>query len=208
MPVVGDPTNIDILTAAEAAAALPASGSITVDATKLAALTTAVSLMMDSACGPIVLRTVTGEEYDGGGGRIWLRQAPVSATATTTVMTVTEYSSGTAQVLGAEDLASATANDYRFVAQTGELSRRSSWYDSKFGSQRVVVTYQAGRFANTPAVAENFKQAARIILRHVWTLEQGFTSLGEDLVPFGAGYSVPRRAVDFIRGELQVPAFA
>jgi hypothetical protein len=124
----------------------------------------AVSELIDSLCGPVVVRTVTGEAHNGGGTVLFLRQHPVSE-----ITTVTEYASGTATVLTAES--PTVAGTYLFNPTLGTVSRRSSWNNYPFGASGVLVTYEAGRYADTASVDARFKTAALAILRRFWVRE-------------------------------------
>lgn len=202
---------LDVVTLAEAKAALNIQSSDTTQDTELASYVTAVSRRLDELCGAIVKRTITAEEYPGGGAVVYLRWAPVSATATTTITSVSEYSSGSAQALTAETLAASTGYDYSFDAVTGRLSRRSSWTDSTFATQKVVVTYSAGRYATTAAVDPKFKVAATIMLAQLWRREQGVG--GSATFPIAAGggiptFSVPNAVLELLADELRPPTLA
>jgi hypothetical protein len=158
-PTVGD---TDIITLGEAKTEL----NITTNDTDpvLERWITAVSGLIDSLCGPVVIRTVTDEAHNGGGTILFLRQHPVSE-----ITTVTEYASGTATVLTAES--PTVAGTYLFNPTLGTVSRRSSWNNYPFGASGVLVTYEAGRYADTASVDARFKTAALAILRRFWARE-------------------------------------
>lgn len=164
---------LDVLTLDEGRAALNVATADTTKDAQLATYITAVSRRLDELCGAIVVRTVTAEEYPGGDVAITLRQAPASSATATTITTLTEYAGGTGTVLTAESLTVTASDSYYFSARTGVVTRRTNWRDSRFGSQRVVVTYVAGRYADTAHVDQKFKQAAAIMLSHLWTREKG-----------------------------------
>lgn len=130
-------SDTDIVDLAEAKAEL----NITVDTydTILSRWITAISELVDAACGPVVVRTVTAEAHNGGGSVLFLRQYPVLS-----VTTVTEYASGTPTTLTAEALD--TAGTFRFDANLGTVTRRSSWNNYPFAASGVLVTYKAGSF--------------------------------------------------------------
>lgn len=201
---------LDVISLAEAKRALNIEAADTSQDTELASYITAVSRRLDEKCGAIVKRTVTDEEYPGGTGMIVLRQAPASPNASTTISTVTEYSGGSAQVLTAEALTTSTAYDYAFDAKTGMISRRSTWTNATFGLQRVKITYSAGRYADTASVDQKFKQAAAIMLSHLWRAEQGVggsaTFGGAD--ESGPHYGLMDAQVDILlEGEFLPPGF-
>jgi hypothetical protein len=163
----------------------------------------AISLQLDQRCGPVVIRTVTGELHDGGGSVVFLKHNPVS-----TVTTVTEYSHTTAQALAAESNTVKTASDYKIDLETGALRRRSSNRDAYFpaGRDNVVVTYAAGRYASTTVVADKWKLAAGICLANIWRREQGAgtkTFGGEG--PPGVTFMMPNAAKDLLFGEFIAP---
>lgn len=203
---------LDVLTLAEGRSALNIQSGDTTQDTELASYITAVSRRLDDLCGAIVKRTITAEEYPGGSGVIYLRWAPVSVTATTTISSVSEYTSGSAQALTAETLVSATGNDYAFDAVTGRLTRRSSWQDWRFADQRVVVTYSAGRYATTAAVDAKFKIAASLYLEAIWSASQGVggsATFGGD-IDFTSGNLglAEARAKILLKSELRPPVVA
>lgn len=186
------PDVLDLLTLAEAKQAVNQEDADIAQEVELSFYVTAISRRIDDLCGAVVKRTVTDEQYPGGSTIILLRQAPASRSATTTIGTVKEYSAGTLTTLSAEGLTAATAYDYSFEASTGVLTRRSSWTDGIFGSQRVVVTYSPGRYANTAAVDRKFKIAAAMYLNAIWSATQGVSGSAT----FGGG------EVDFVTGNL------
>lgn len=202
---------LDLITLAEAKLALNVDPSDTSQDTELASYITAVSRRLDDLCGPIVKRTITAEEYPGGSGSLTLRYAPISRSASTTVTSVTEYTSGSARVLAAEAVGTSSSYDYSLDATTGTLYRRAVWTDSTFAPQRVVVTYSAGRYATTAAVDPKFKQAAAMMLSHLWRREQGvggsatFGPSAEFGVPT---FSVPNAVVELLADEVRPPTIA
>lgn len=194
---------LDVLTLAEGQAAVvdTSAGGVT----KLEAWITAVSRRIDDLCGPVVIRTITDERHFGNTDTLFLHHHPVQS-----VTTVTEYASGTGTVLTAETLAA--AGTYLYDSRLGTLTRRSSWSTSTFG-QDVLVTYVAGRYATTEDVDPLFKQAAVIMLTHLW--RSAGTGRGEvfDAVEganiFGTPtFAVPRAALELLGSEVKAPAIA
>lgn len=167
----------------------------------------AVSDRMDELCGPIVQRTITDEEHDGGAHSLFLLQRPVA-----TITNVTEYAGTTSTTLTAESNSSKPADGYRARMPAGIVYRRSSNADGCFarGRQNITVTYSAGRYADTDAVGARFKQAALIVLKHMWMSQKGtgntVYSPNEDTVVVGSGWLIPRPARDLLAGEIQVRA--
>lgn len=170
---LADTDDIDVLTLIEAKAAVGLSQT-NVDADdRLAQAITAISAQLDELCGPVRTRTVTSETHDGGGYSIQLRRVPVYS-----ITTVTEYTGTTSQVLTAETNATKTATNYLHDGTagkviSGQLIRRSSNYDTTYpsGRRNIEVTYVAGRAAATEVVPARFKEAASMMLRHIWTAE-------------------------------------
>lgn len=165
----------DVLSLSDAKRALGVgAGSIDKDAV-VAAYVTAVSERLDRACGPIVRRAVT-EYLDGGTWAVRTATAPIFS-----FTSVTEWSGESSSVLTLETNAAAgtylaesfAVNDPAGL-YSGRLVRRSGranvgW---KLGSRNVVVVASAGRYATTAAAANSrFAQAARILLKHLWSAE-------------------------------------
>lgn len=195
----------DILSSAEAKLALNIASSDTSQDTELAVYISAVSGMIDAYCGPVVARTVTSESYDGGCPWIVLNSRPVSS-----VTAVYEFSYTTQTALSAESNSAKTSSDYLLEAAKGVLRRRAGGTDSLFanGRQNVVVTYSAGRYSSTGAVAEKFKQAASVALSNLWRREQGAGTetfggvIGGQTIP---GFGLPNAVVDLLSDEFQAP---
>lgn len=162
----------DWLSLDEGKAALNIPVATTTFDAELAMYISAVSLRLDQLAGAAVTRTVTGEVHDilTPTGIVKLNYRPV-----TVLTTVTEYSHTTAQVLTAETNAAKTAYNYVADLEAGWLMRRASGSDAYFpvGRGNLVVTYTAGRAANTAAVDARYKLAASIFLSHLWRREQG-----------------------------------
>ena len=198
---------LDVLTPTEALHAV--SRTAATDAamvTKMAGLTTAVSRALDDLCGPIVQRTITDERHAGGSRLVFLRYRPVVS-----ITAVKEYASGTLTTLTAETDTVSTSTNYRWDADMDVIYRRSSWTDYPFGSQSVLVTYVAGRYADTASVDARFKEAAKITLAHIWRAEQGagnttFGSFDPDQPLEPIGFLIPRRARELLGHEVQSTA--
>lgn len=202
----------DLLTATEAYRALNITNAAdqTRVATHLAEVITEASMFIDDLCGPVVKRDVT-EIFRQPYGSVALRVPPGSSTFTVTFATVTEYASGTATVLTAED--ADTAGTYRYDPRTGALLRRSSWMTSAWYAHELVVVYNGGRFADTAAVDQKFKGACRKVLMHKWQnrgSQSGFGTPGGDGAPFGGIPYSPKTLLEHLqvdlRGELLLHA--
>ena len=210
------PDTLDVLTLAEAKAELGiGTGDTSNDAT-LARKITAVSRRLDQACGPIVIRTITGEVLEGGADHAFVEFCPVFSWTS-----VTEYSATVAQVLDPEDYD--TQPTYGYIAQrggtptsvySGRLERRSAGGTLRFpaGPEAVRVTYVAGRFATTAAVDPLFKEAAAVMLKNAWrTQEAAVQGLGEFDVPAQnfPRFGIPNYVADMLADEwLEVPVLA
>lgn len=164
---------LDVLTLAEAKAAVKLGATDSSKNALVAAAITSLSRSFDSIYGPVVQRTVTSELHDGGGYAVALLEAPV--TAASDVTTVTEYVGTASTVLSVESNSSKPANAYlvdRYPGWTrlGLIRRRSSDSDDTYpaGRLNVEITYEAGRYATTAAVDERFKEAARLWLANRW----------------------------------------
>lgn len=203
----------DLLTLDEAKRALNIPLADTTFDTEIASYITAVSQRLDDLCGPVVRRTITDEVQDGGGEFIFPVHTPVAS-----VTSVAEYSSGTATTLTAETNSTSTSNDYRLIGSGTHASlirRRASWSDSVFpaGRGNVVITYVAGRFADTGSVSPKFKQGAAKMLSVMWKGDQGAGT-----VTFGApaeadtlgiiGFAIPRAVLELLANEVRPPVLA
>ena len=199
---------LDVLTLTEAKAELGIGAGDTSKDTTLARKITAVSLRLDQACGPIVVRTITGEVLEGGAGHAWVSKPPVFSWTS-----VTEYSATVAQVLDPEDYD--TQPTYGYIAQrggtptsvySGRIERRSSGGPLTFpaGPEAVRVTYVAGRFAATATVDPLFKEAAAVMLKNAWrTQEAAVQGLGEFDVPAQnfPRFGIPNYVADMLAEE-------
>ncbi len=199
----------DVLTATEAKQTLRVNDNDTTNAALLTAVVAAVSGALDDMCGPIVQRTVTAERHDGSGWAIQLRRAPV-----TSITSVTEYEGATATTLTEETVGTIPSNGYLLrpyspasAPYSGRIERRTGGEPCVFaeGEGNVVVTYVAGRYATTGAVAENFKHAARLTLENWWQQFRDSTgSVGEFEVPVQAfpRFAVPSAARHLLGAEV------
>lgn len=201
---------LDILSLDEAKRALNIATADTTFDTELAAYITAVSQRIDDMCGPVVQRTVTGEVHNGGSLIIWPTLTPVVS-----VTSLAEYTGGVATTLTAET--AAAAGTYLLAGagtHNSQLRRRRSWNDTGFASGRsnVVITYVAGRYANTAAVSAKFKQAAAKTLAWLWRGDQGAGTATFGAVDgsslFGLGFALPNSVVELLAYEQRGPMVA
>lgn len=197
----------DLLSTAEGRTAVGL-GSDTAFDTPLSAAISAVSQQIDQLCGPVVNRTITDETHSGGGSFIRLKRRPVSS-----ITSISEYANTTATALTAETNSTKTTSNYLHdgtfgTIHSGTIIRRTSNSDTLFpdGRGNIVVTYVAGRAANTAAVDPKFKQAAAVMLQALWTRIQasGSVTFPDQTDGFTVllGPEVLNMAVGFLRGEI------
>ena len=198
----------DLLSLAEAKATLGQSAAATDLDTTIASYVTAVSRMLDEACGPLVTRTVTAEKYSGDGTAIIkLRQMPASA-----ITSCTEYQGTTAVTLTVETIGTTPSAGCILDPATGLLYRRAGGWDDAWypGRGNISVTYTAGRYANTAAVDARVKRAAGMLLRHLWAIDKGSGNMmfGEVDMPIPMGFAIPNRVREMLSDFWLVPGFA
>lgn len=153
----------DVLSLEAAKLVLSRTASDLKDDDAIAALVSAISDRLDRACGPIIRRTVTGEQHlhVEGCSVLRLRHQPVVS-----ISTITEYTGATGSALTADSL---TAEGGYYLQPwwssdpvglwTNKVTRRGSF------SGPVEVTYVAGRYEDTDAVASTrFHEAAAVFL--------------------------------------------
>lgn len=196
----------DVLTIAEARTAVGL-GSSTAQDTPLAAWVTAISRQLDRLCGPIVKRTIANETHSSTWGLSFIDVdfAPIYSTPG---ITLTEYSNaGTGVVLSAEDHDTKPTSGYLLTRRRGggytkRIERRASGRCTGFDDS-VVISYDAGRAADTASVDPLFKQAASMMLRAAWVGEQasGTQTFPEDI---GAllGPKLLNRVAALLEGEI------
>ena len=83
------------------------------------------------------------------------------------------------------------------------------------GRKNVLVTYIPGRFATTGDVDEKFKEAAQIMVSHLWRRTGSRVSANDLLAaPDGASmfsvpsFSVPNAVRELLREDIKSPAVA
>lgn len=196
---------LDIITPDEAKRLVTIPASNTDQDAELEVFITAVSRRIDELCGPVVVRTLTNEAYNGGCVSIRLKNAPVSS-----FTTVTEYLGTSATVLTAETNAAKTSTNYLWDSTVNRLYRRSSGQDAYFpaGRSNVVVTYVGGRAATTATVDEKFKRAAGVILAHLWRADRGSGSETFGEYSYPVGFAIPNRALEILGDERRAPLVA
>lgn len=198
----------DLISAAEAAAAV---NDPSANTSKLERAVTAVSKMIDERYGAVVRRTVTAEEVPvNGGTTARLRYWPVFS-----VTSMVEYEhDGTSRTLTQEDYDTKPTEGFRLRRRpdgtyTSTVERRggssASWFPV---DGTLLVTYVAGRFADTASVDQRFKMAAVLALKNLWRSEQtGVAETDEGyLVPTSIfpGFSLPKAVDELLRDEFDV----
>ena len=202
----------DLLSLADAQAAVRLSASNTIHAARLEGYVTAVSLAIDELVGPVVRRTVTGEQHPGGCGHVRLRRTPLSS-----VTTVKVWDAGISTTLTGETLSVAGG----YLAEqdgddptllSGTLRRRSSWTSILWEYGTVEVTYVAGRYATTSAVrGSRFHTAAVLTLKSMWQGETDTVAVvGEYEQPISAfpRVVIPQAAKDLLSDQIQYRGLA
>jgi len=202
----------DLLSLADAQAAVRLSASNTIHAARLEGYVTAVSLAIDELVGPVVRRTVTGEQHPGGCGHVRLRRTPISS-----VTTVTVWDAGISTTLTGETLSVAGG----YLAEQdgddptllpGKLRRRSSWTSILWEYGTVEVTYVAGRYATTSAVrGSRFHTAAVLTLKSVWQGEADTVAVVNEYEQPVSAFPrvvIPQAAKDLLSDQIQYRGLA
>lgn len=159
------------------------------DDTELRAVIDAATVVVEDIVGPVVARSFT--EVHDPGPLLALWQAPVIAlTSMVPVLT-----GGTGYQPAEVDL----------DAETGIVRRLDG---GRFAGP-LRVTYTAGR----RVVPANITQGGLEIIRHMWDTQRGHAAarpgLGdEELVPTGAGWTVPRRVIELLAPHRKAPILA
>lgn len=199
----------DIITLAEGKDSINVEVTDTSLDTEIALVITAVSQRIVDLCGPVVNRTFTNEAYDGGTYELLLRNAAIGDLATTTISAAAEYTqAGVGTTLTAETYNTKPADGYLIDPEAGIVYRRRTGYGYWFwpGKRNVVFTYASGRGANTAAVPPKFKEAAQIMVAHLWRQrgpQAGAYRTDVDGGPmFGvASFSLPKAVTELLRRE-------
>lgn len=169
--------NLDVLTLDEGKQSINMESPNLEHEEGLARHISAVSGIIDDACGPVVKRTITAEIHDGGVGMVLLHHRPVVSITTVRIAT----SAGVIESLAPAAFGTTVAGYYAPTWSedasllSGALYRRDNGYGTEWptGCQTVEVTYEAGRFASTALVDDRFKDAAGAVLRRLWKREAG-----------------------------------
>lgn len=196
---------LDLLSLAEAKQAIGTATAATDLDTAVAAYITSVSRLIDANCGPMVQRAITLETHDGGQDTIRLTYNPAAS-----VTSVVEYQGTTAVTCTQETPGTAPDPGYLLDPASGYVYRRAGGTDGKWynGRRNVVVSYTAGRFTSTSTVDARVKQAAAMLLRHLWAIQYGNGNVmfGEADVPIPIGFAIPNRVREMLASYWLVPA--
>lgn len=167
---------LDLLTPAEAKAAINAKPDYVDNLDVVERHVTAVSRMIDDRCGPVVRREIEGEIVWGGGDIVRVRRWPVAeftlvriACGTTiTVLSSLAFGAGTEGYV-------APPWDEDPTLFSGILLRRgpTGWPLRWEGTPALEVSYVAGRCEDTESVPARFKDTASAVLRRLWKREAG-----------------------------------
>lgn len=187
---------LDVLSTDEALGALKGVKGLG-DQARIGGLVTAISKILDGRCGPIVVRATVDRFLDAAGPLFLSGKASGGV-----VSSVTEAYSNETPV---------TVASTQYVVDDGITSQITRW--AGYWGPRVVVTYNAGRFATTAMVEEPFKTAAAMLLQHHWRRSDGGGSetYGPPLGFIDSGlpsFGFPNAVRDLLAGELLPPAVA
>jgi hypothetical protein len=201
--------DLDVITLEEAKRGLRLKQATELVDAEIAVYVAAVSARLDDLCGPIIVRDVD-ELRDGACTSIRPYQTPVFE-----ITGVTEYQNLTARILAEESNAAKSANDYLLDTDGRHatwIRRRANNHDARFpeGRRNVALEYRAGRFETIDGVTERWKQAATLMLTHLWKPEMGLGSSAFGDQPMGAGhfFEMPLAVKQLIGSERRPPAFA
>lgn len=189
----------DILTLVDARKALRLGAADTSNDDDLTATyVPAVTAVVEDLCGPVMRASGRVATFNGGRASVLLPSACKS------VESVTE--DGVA-LLPDVDF---TVNPVAGIVYRGATPCAGVF---AYGLQNVVVTYTAGAYATSVDVPAHIKLAARIILRQMWQSDQqgyrpAFGAPDTDTVTTPSGFAVPKRAVELLRPNPNVPGIA
>lgn len=200
---------LDLITLAEGKSAVNIASADTTQDTELAAYITAISRRIDSLCGPVVRRLHAEEDHlTYGNTYIDVRNVPIHS-----VEGVVEYDTDGAHThLAEETITSKPASAWLVDPSTKVLFRilrRSQGLPYNFPYGGIVrVEYYSGRYTSTANVDAVFKQAAAIMLAHLWRREQGVGSSTFGLPMEGSmggtpTFAVPRAVLELLAEHLR-----
>jgi uncharacterized phiE125 gp8 family phage protein len=174
----------ELVTLAEAKAHLNIEASRTADDEEISRFIGALTAPMERHVGAVLPVTVTDRCW---GGR---RSLPLTRRPVQSVTSVTLPCGGTLPGSG-----------YELDGEAGVLHRMSGDHLSRWERGRITIVYTAG----LAAVPAHVRQAALIILGHLWETQRGGmgtvrTSRTDEVWDPRWGYSIPRRAMELLGG--------
>lgn len=187
----------DLITLAEARKQLRWPAGVNSDDAELEAdYIPAATPIVEDIVGPIVRRAFV-ETLPGGSTSVLLSRAAYSITSV--VVDGAAFTDFTADLTAGIVYGGGPTTPRPFLGGVGS----------------VVVTYVAGKVADTAAVAKNHKMAARIIVARSWQSDhQGFTNPDETyvakMVKTPSGFEIPSDAYAWLAGDTDdvMPGFA
>jgi hypothetical protein len=200
---------LDLIALSEGKAAINIASTDTTQDTELKGYITAISRRIDSLCGPVVRRLYQDEDHlTYGNTYIDLRTPPIYS-----VEGVVEYDQdGVHTHLTEETVTTKPVSAWLVDPSTKvqfRVLRRSEGLPYTFPYGGIVrVEYYAGRYLDTAAVDAVFKQAAAIMLAHLWRREQGVGSSTFGLATEGGmggtpTFAVPRAVLELLAEHLR-----
>ena len=174
-----------LLTLTEAKEALNITGSV--QDNEVAAYLEAAVSMIESRIGPVDPATFTEVARVNGSGTILLQQYPVIS-----VTSIAGVLNSSIPYLIA---------DMYVDSELGVVQRLDR---GAIRSDAYTVTYVAGR----TVVPARIKQAARILVQHLWSTQRGSgggAARGSNEPPAGVGYSMPNRVLEMLVSDLKPP---
>lgn len=190
----------DLLTLAEARAAVGKGANDSTQSDILQLFISGVSEALEDRVGPVVYSTITAELHSGGRPYIHLNKSPVQG-----VVQVVEYDTTTAGTLTAETNSTKPDAAYLVNLVNGRVSRRSGNANAYFaaGENNVLVTYVAGRSV-AGSIASKYKAAASLMLKNAWrSYEASAAQSGEFDFPNASfpRFIVPNAVKDMLADE-------
>ena len=148
---------------------------------EILALVGAATFTIEGYLGLPLVRRSFSEDHTGGIGerlggarRMYLRNYPVVSTG----ITITD-----------DDATTIDSDDYTVIADQGILEHDWQW-PAPVG--RWTVVYTAGRYANTDAVEQHFKTAAKLLLGDIYNMPESNVqskSIGDLSITYGSNTS-------------------
>lgn len=152
----------------------------------------AITYVLEKLAGPVVVRQVTERYLESGESEVlMLRRVPVYQPATQPypIISITPV------------LTYGLTYDLSLITVDTQIGTLRHTAGIPFWNGPYDITYMCGR----PIVPDNIMAAARIILRHLWSLERGGGGANSqgypaDDVTMLYGYAIPNRALELLEG--------